>query len=74
MIAIPQCASCKHFDRQARGVRRCAAFPAGIPTPILTGDADHTRSYQGDHGIRYERADEPPRAPGTFDPTEGFEF
>jgi hypothetical protein len=35
---------------------RCAAFPGGIPTPILLLEADHREPYPGDNGIRFESA------------------
>lgn len=55
--------SCRHY----RGVEQpdgteaterhvCAAFPGGIPTPIVLGVNLHTKPYPGDRGIRYERA------------------
>lgn len=37
----------------------CAAFPRGIPEPILLGEADHRRPYPGDHGIRFTPAAAP---------------
>jgi hypothetical protein len=43
------CASCKHY----RGGRKCAAFPDGIPQPILDGKNDHRQPYDGDHSIQY---------------------
>jgi hypothetical protein len=55
-MTIPQCFTCIHVYRHnPRGVFTCDAFPAGIPQPILTGDADHTQPYEGDQGIRYQR-------------------
>jgi hypothetical protein len=47
-----QCYYCKHLVEGSRFV--CAAFPKGIPERILSGQHDHTESYEGDHGIRYE--------------------
>jgi hypothetical protein len=35
----------------------CEAFPEGIPDKITEG-FDHTKSFRGDHGIRFE-----PRTP-----------
>lgn len=33
----------------------CRAFPKGIPEEILSGEVNHTESYPGDNGFRYER-------------------
>lgn len=46
------CDVCRHFDPQ--GLPRCAAYPEGIPLPILGGDIAHDRPLPGDHGIRFE--------------------
>lgn len=35
----------------------CAAFPAGIPDEIFSGQFDHRKAYDGDGGIRWEPAD-----------------
>jgi len=44
------CLNCLHYQRDGK----CAAFPDGIPEPILFGDALHGEPHKGDHGIRYE--------------------
>lgn len=46
------CDICRHFD--PRGWPRCAAYPDGIPLPILGGDIAHDRPLLGDHGVRFE--------------------
>ena len=46
------CEVCRHFD--PTGMPRCAAYPNGIPLPILGGDLAHDRPLPGDHGIRFE--------------------
>jgi hypothetical protein len=46
------CDVCRHFD--PRGLPRCAAYPDGIPLPILGGDIAHDRPLPGDHGIQFE--------------------
>ena len=45
-----QCNKCKHYT----GLIQCEAYPEKIPTPIVTGQADHSKPYAGDHGIRWE--------------------
>lgn len=42
---------CKHL----RGIRRCVAFPKGIPREIFFGERDHLTPYPGDNGIMFER-------------------
>jgi len=48
-----QCFRCKHFTEDSLPLA-CAAFPKGIPVPILVAKADHTEPYEGDHGIQFE--------------------
>jgi hypothetical protein len=45
-----QCSTCLRY----RGSLECDAFPRGIPEDILTGQADHTKPYEGDSGKRYK--------------------
>lgn len=48
----PQCFDCKHFDIETS---HCEAYPTGdIPEDILSGEHDHTKPYEGDHGITFE--------------------
>lgn len=49
-LLIPHCGNCGHHD----GFLGCAAFPEGIPFPILAGGLDHLEPRPGDGGIRYE--------------------
>lgn len=53
----PICIYCKHRDashiRVAAGWQ-CAAFPQGIPEPILHSAVLHTTPYSGDKGITFE--------------------
>lgn len=46
------CLNCRHLDW--RRMRHCAAYPDGIPLPILAGEVAHDRPLPGDHGIRFE--------------------
>src|SRR5262249_16246691 len=54
MIKTVQCAYCIHLDKNSMCVRKCTAFPEGIPEDILEGRHDHRFAYSGDHGIRLE--------------------
>ena len=53
-VALPSCADCMHLGPGLS----CAAFPDGIPLPILAGDLDHREPIPGDHGIQFEWRDE----------------
>ena len=44
------CWECRHLGRG----RTCAAFPAGIPLPVWTGEHDHRLPYPSDRGIHFE--------------------
>lgn len=46
------CNMCKNLDHKK--VRVCKAFPKGIPAEIWLGLNDHTKPYEGDHGIQFE--------------------
>lgn len=60
MISTPQCFVCKHYqtDDVPVGQFRCTAFPKGIPLDIMFNRVSHTKHYQGDHGVRFERLQE----------------
>jgi hypothetical protein len=47
---ISQCVHCAH---KQPGGATCAAFPQGIPRPILENRHDHSLPYPGDHNIRF---------------------
>jgi hypothetical protein len=55
-IAPPICAVCVHLVGDLLDPK-CAAFPDGIPSPILLSQADHRQAYSGDHGIQFQPED-----------------
>lgn len=55
VIYSPVCAFCVHYNPTRDNFRCCEAYPDGIPAAIFEGRNDHTRSFPGDHGIRFER-------------------
>lgn len=63
MLRTLPCTRCAHihFDKihtpEFRGYT-CAAFPAGIPKEIRTGENRHTTPFPGDNGIQFEMASE----------------
>jgi hypothetical protein len=50
---LSQCVFCIH--KHASGAT-CAAFPEGIPIPILRNQADHRTGFYGDRKIRFKLA------------------
>ena len=50
------CHYCRHKHPRGTlpGEPSCAAFPAGVPHPILDHEVDHRQPYPGDSGIRFE--------------------
>jgi len=49
----PLCMFCRNLIDESE-VKRCRAFPEGIPEEILTTEADHRKPFEGDGGIRFE--------------------
>ncbi len=45
------CGQCRH---KHMGKATCKAFPGGIPDLFLSGEAEHTKPYKNDDGIRFE--------------------
>lgn len=50
---ISQCAFCAH---KSPDDATCAAFPGGIPVPILRNQVDHRKAHYGDGRKRFELA------------------
>lgn len=58
-----QCDTCQHYrglsevspglDLESDWLPACAAYPLGIPDPLLRDAADHRQPYRGDGGVRY---------------------
>lgn len=46
------CSKCRFFNPKTV---TCKAFPEGVPGEILTGEFDHHKPYEGDHGIQFEK-------------------
>lgn len=72
VIAPAYCANCRHFGDWVYGEdiialvpdtwgeplgHSCAAFPAGIPVAVWTGEVRHDRAVDGDNGILFEAVD-----------------
>ncbi len=49
----PMCWICRHYDDSA-GVMACAAFPEGIPQPIIDFEFDHREPHPDDNGVQFE--------------------
>lgn len=54
VIYSPVCNLCTHYHINREEKNTCDAFPDGIPEEIWVGDNDHTKPYEGDHGIQFE--------------------
>jgi hypothetical protein len=48
---LSQCAFCDHKSPSGA---TCAAFPDGIPLPILRNQVDHRKALYGDRKIRFQ--------------------
>ena len=53
-IVAPVCNRCIH---RIKGTATCSAFPKRIPSIIIEGHNDHTKSVPGDDGILFEPID-----------------
>jgi hypothetical protein len=51
LLPVVSCHNCRHLA--PGGALRCAAYPDGIPLPILSGDVVHDRPLPGDHGVQF---------------------
>lgn len=54
----PLCMDCKHYNRYEEENLSCAAFPEGIPDDIIDGKFEHTKPYEGDKGIMFEKKED----------------
>jgi hypothetical protein len=65
-IPLKQCGICKHLRRgqdielaepglESVFIPTCDAYPDGIPGELIRNEADHTKPYPGDNGIRFEQ-------------------
>lgn len=52
-IHRPLCMDCEYRDKDMPTL--CLAYPKGIPKEILVNEVDHTKPYQGDHGIQFKK-------------------
>ncbi len=49
----PDCLKCRHKWESGAF---CAAFPEGIPAPIIQGLHGHRQAYPGDNGVVFDPA------------------
>ncbi len=55
-VYSPICTYCLHWVG-IPGKRKCKAFE-DIPIEIWTGLNNHTKPYEGDHGVQFEKSDD----------------
>ncbi len=55
------CLNCRHLVDLVEGT--CLAFPDQIPLDILQDRIRHDRPFPGDHGLRFEPAQDHRRGP-----------
>ena len=53
-MELVQCVFCKHKILTVERIKKCAAYPDGIPQAILDMEVDHRKPYNGDNGITFE--------------------
>ena len=51
-----QCNECVHY----RMLKKCSAFPKGIPQNIFNGTISHKKPFKGDGGIKFESVESKP--------------
>lgn len=52
VVKAPLCDSCMYRSKVSGSL--CLAYPAGIPMAIILGEVDHTKPYEGDHGLQFK--------------------
>ncbi len=52
----PICDGCRNIESWMK--RTCAAYPAGIPEEIWSGEVDHRQPHDGDRGITFVAAND----------------
>lgn len=52
------CLNCKHFIGYGSIKPTCEAFQNGISKEVWTGEINHENNVEGDHGIKFEQAED----------------
>jgi len=53
----PICYTCSRFWRLSFDLRKCDAYPKGVPEDIIGASNDHKEKFDGDHGLQYEKGE-----------------